>query len=125
MVPCAGHGLWLTIRMKKYAVKKAPKIITSDMMKSSIPSVGACTREDWWASRRPVVLGVAVPDCRGFHQATAESTSVWTTCSTGLPEVRRTRSIRSDRSQPDLVSGKVEITMSSTRKDWSAFVIAV
>src|SRR5690348_5607652 len=51
--PCAGHGLWVTIRMKKYAVKKAPKIITSDMMKSSIPSVGASTREERCAGGGP------------------------------------------------------------------------
>src|ERR1700759_3176974 len=52
-VPGAGHGLWLTIRMKKYAVKNAPKIITSDMMNSSIPSVGASTREDRFAGGGP------------------------------------------------------------------------
>src|SRR6202012_4407554 len=52
-VPCAGQGLWLTIRMKKYAVKNAPKIMISDMMKSSIPSVGACTPEDWGAGGGP------------------------------------------------------------------------
>ena len=45
-----------------------------------------------------------------------EAVSLWTTCSTGLFAARRTRSIRSDRSQPDFVSGKVEMTMSSTRK---------
>ena len=37
----------------------------------------------------------------------------------------RTRSIRSERSQPDFVSANVEITMSSTRKYCSALVIAV
>src|ERR1700749_1863214 len=51
--PCAGHGLWVTIRMKKYAVKKAPKIITSEMMKSSIPSVGASTRDERGAGGGP------------------------------------------------------------------------
>ena len=53
LVPAAGHGLWLTIRMKKYAVKNAPKIITSDMMKSSMPSVGAWTREERCAGGGP------------------------------------------------------------------------
>ena len=39
--------------MKKYAVKKAPKIMISEMMKSSIPSVGGSTREEWLASIGP------------------------------------------------------------------------
>jgi hypothetical protein len=39
--------------MKKYAVKKAPKIITSEMMKSSIPRTGASTREERWAGGGP------------------------------------------------------------------------
>jgi hypothetical protein len=39
--------------MKKYAVKNAPKIITSEMMKSSIPRVGAWTREERCASGGP------------------------------------------------------------------------
>src|SRR2546425_4135790 len=39
--------------MKKYAVKKAPKIITSEMMKSSIPSSGASTRDERCASGGP------------------------------------------------------------------------
>ena len=43
--------------MKKYAVKNAPKIITSEMMKSIIPSVGALTRE-LWCAEAAVVLGV-------------------------------------------------------------------
>ena len=42
-----------TTRMKKYAVKNAPKIITSEMMKSIIPSVGALTRELWCAGGGP------------------------------------------------------------------------
>ena len=46
LVPGAGHGLWFTMRMKKYAVKNAAKIITSETMNSSIPSVGASTREE-------------------------------------------------------------------------------
>src|SRR5437763_7456085 len=41
------------MRMKKYAVKNAPKIITSEMMKSSIPSVGAGTREERCAGGGP------------------------------------------------------------------------
>src|SRR2546421_12579007 len=53
VVPGAGQGSWVTIRMKKYAVKKAPKIITSDMMKRNIPSVGASTREDRCAGGGP------------------------------------------------------------------------
>src|SRR5664279_6594473 len=52
-VPAVGHGLWLTTPMKKYAVKNAPKIITSETMNSSIPSVGAWTREDWCACGGP------------------------------------------------------------------------
>ena len=39
--------------MKKYAVKKAPKIIISEMMNSSIPSVGASTREERCAAGGP------------------------------------------------------------------------
>src|SRR5436305_2651619 len=53
LVPCAGQGSCVTTRMKKYAVKNAPKIITSDMMKSSIPSVGASTREERCAGGGP------------------------------------------------------------------------
>src|SRR5438105_3675497 len=45
VVPGAGHGSPWATRMKKYAVKKAPKIITSEMMKSSIPSSWGSTRE--------------------------------------------------------------------------------
>ena len=52
-IPWGGHGSCVTTRMKKYAVKNAPKIITSEMMNSSIPSVGAFTREDWWAGGGP------------------------------------------------------------------------
>ena len=36
-----------------------------------------------------------------------------TMCSTGLPVEASTRPIRSERSQPERVSGKVEMTMSS------------
>ena len=108
-VPWAGHGLWVTIRMKKYAVKKAPKIITSEMMKSSIPSVGASTREERCAGGGPWCSAWAI-DAASIASppmplAVSEGRS-WTTCSTGLLVVRRTRSIRSARSQPDLVSGK-------------------
>src|SRR3954452_8190116 len=45
-----------TIRMKKYAVKKAPKTITSEMMNNNIPSSAGSTRElrfagggPWWS----------------------------------------------------------------------------
>ncbi len=66
--------------------------------------------------RWPVVL-VVVRDRRGFHlYAFAAAVSPWTMWSTGLPVALRTRSMRSARNQPDLVSGNVEITMSSTRK---------
>ncbi len=44
-VPVAGHGSPWAMRMKKYAVKNAPKTITSEMMKSSIPSSWGSTRE--------------------------------------------------------------------------------
>ena len=127
-LPWAGQGLWLTIRMKKYAVKKAPKIITSDMMKSSIPSVGASTREERCAGGGPWCSAWAIDAAsKGFssYAAAVSEGSSWTTCSTGRLVVRRTRSIRSARSHPDLVSGKVEIRMSSTRKYCRAFMIAV
>src|SRR5947209_8104936 len=52
-VPGAGHGSGFTTRMKKYAVKNAPKIMISDMMKRSIPSVGASTREERCAGGGP------------------------------------------------------------------------
>ena len=69
----------------------------------------------------------------GFHAAPyrygaccgAGARLLWTMCSTGFPVARRTRSTRSARSQPDFVSANVEITMSSTRKYWSVFKIAV
>jgi hypothetical protein len=51
--PAAGHGAPVATRMKKYAVKKDPKTITSEMMKSSIPSSGASTRELRFASGGP------------------------------------------------------------------------
>ena len=48
-----------------------------------------------------------------------------TTCSTGLFDALRTRSMRSARSQPERVDGSVEITMSSTRNEFSAFIVAM
>jgi hypothetical protein len=39
--------------MKKYAVKKAPKTITSEMMKSNIPSSRESTRELRFAGGGP------------------------------------------------------------------------
>ncbi len=52
----AGHGSPWATRMKKYAVKKAPKTITSEMMKSSMPSSWGSARElllagggPWWS----------------------------------------------------------------------------
>jgi hypothetical protein len=39
--------------MKKYAVKNAPKSITSDAMKSSIPRTSRLTRELWCAIGGP------------------------------------------------------------------------
>src|SRR2546429_7779112 len=44
VVPGAGQGSPWEKRMKKLAVKKAPKTITSEMMKSSIPSSCGSTR---------------------------------------------------------------------------------
>src|SRR6202161_3824322 len=44
-VPGAGHGSPCATRMKKYAVKKAPKTMISEMMKSIIPSSDGLTRE--------------------------------------------------------------------------------
>ena len=105
--------------MKKYAVKNAPKIITSEMMKSSIPSVAGSTREERWAGGGPWCSAWAIEAASiGSPKLSAVvlASSLCTTCSTGLPVARRTRSIRSARSHPDLVSGNVEITMSSTRK---------
>src|SRR5271165_884723 len=49
VVPGAGHGSPDATLMKKYAVKKAPKTITSEMMKRSIPSRCVSTRELWLA----------------------------------------------------------------------------
>ena len=49
----AGHGSWFTTRKKKYAVKNAPKSITSEMMKRYIPSIWASTRDDRLASGGP------------------------------------------------------------------------
>jgi hypothetical protein len=40
-----GQSIPLTTRTKKYAVKNEPKSITSDAMKSNIPSTDALTRE--------------------------------------------------------------------------------
>ena len=40
-----GHGMPLTTRTKKYAVKNEPKSMISDAMNSSIPSTDALTRE--------------------------------------------------------------------------------
>ena len=52
-----GHGVPAATRTKKYAVKNAPKSITSDAMKRKMPRIGASTRElrcaiggPWWAS---------------------------------------------------------------------------
>ena len=52
-VPAAGQSSFATTRKKKYAVKNAPKSITSEMMKSSIPSIDASTRDDWLAAGGP------------------------------------------------------------------------
>src|ERR1700722_15435559 len=43
--PGAGHGSPSATRRKKYAVKKAPNTMISEMMKSSIPSSDGSTRE--------------------------------------------------------------------------------
>src|SRR4051794_4779288 len=40
-----GHGVPLTTRTKKYAVKNAPKSMISDAMKRYIPSVSGLIRE--------------------------------------------------------------------------------
>src|SRR5439155_23534025 len=72
---------------------------------------------------RPAVV-IAVGDACGFH-AQASTGAFASTCSTALAVARRTRSIRSARSQPDRVAGSVEITMSSTRKNCRAFIVAV
>src|ERR1700722_19214389 len=66
VVPGAGHGSPCAMRMKKYAVKKAPKTITSEMMKRSIPSSCGSAREltlagggPWW-SWSPCAAGWAM-----------------------------------------------------------------
>ncbi len=43
----------LTTRTKKYAVKNAPKSMTSDAMKRNIPSTRESTRELWLATGGP------------------------------------------------------------------------
>src|SRR3954454_629633 len=57
-LPSIGKHVWpsATILMKKYAVKKAPKTITSEMMNNNIPSSAGSTRElrlagggPWWS----------------------------------------------------------------------------
>ena len=49
-----GHGPVLaTTRMKKYAAKNDPKSITSETMKSRMPSVWRSIRELWLASGGP------------------------------------------------------------------------
>jgi hypothetical protein len=40
-----GHAVPAETRTKKYAVKKAPKSITSEAMKRKMPRIGASTRE--------------------------------------------------------------------------------
>src|SRR4029078_1849952 len=81
--------------------------------------------------RRPVVLvvlGVPVGDGGGFHGLLRPQAAVGAsaaTCSTGFPDALRTRSMRSVRIHPERVSGRVEITMSSTRKDCTPFIVAV
>ena len=52
-VPSAGHSASFTTRMKKYAVKNAPKSMISEMMKSSIPRNWDSTRDDWLAGGGP------------------------------------------------------------------------
>ena len=87
-------------------MKNAPKSITSEMMKSSIPRNWASTREETFAGGGPWW-------CSAWAIAASISSSSLTTCSTGLPVLAWTRPIRSARSQPERVSGKVEMTMSS------------
>ncbi len=48
-----GQSIPFTTRTKKYAVKNEPNSITSDAMKSSIPSTEALTRELWCATGGP------------------------------------------------------------------------
>ena len=63
-VPGAGHGSGFTMRMKKYAVKNAPKIMISEMMKSAHPERRRLHARGAVRGRRSVVL---VGDRRGFH----------------------------------------------------------
>ena len=91
-------------------MKNAPKSITSEMMKSSIPRNCASTRDETFGRGRAVVV-VLVGDVR-LRSRRIPSARL-TTCSTGLPVEASTRPIRSLRSQPERVSGKVEMTMSS------------
>src|SRR6185312_14499321 len=78
--------------------------------------------------RWTVVVVLGVGDRGGFHDvpyATASAVSADSTCSTGLLDARRTRSMRSARIHPERVAGRVEMTMSSTRKNCSAFMTAL
>src|SRR3954454_10489565 len=85
--------------------------------------------------RRPVVLALLLVkvccDAGGFHQAGWPSWALGdevlpaTTCSTGLPVAERTRPTRSARSQPERSGSKVEMMMSSTGYQRTAFWIAV
>ncbi len=91
-------------------MKNAPKSMISEMMKSSIPRNWASTRELWLAGRRAVVLVVVVRVADGYGRGLHQLLTTWCT---GLPVDVCTRPTRSARSQPERVSGKVEITISS------------
>ena len=118
-------------------MKNAPKTITSEMMKSSIPSSGGSTRELLVRRRRAVVLVLVVPVAWAMLAASIvalamrpEPRSWWscrstTTCSTSAEVAWRTRSIRFERSQPERSSGSVEMTTSSTVNSSSALIAAV
>ena len=93
-------------------MKNAPKSMISEMMKSSIPRNWASTREELLASGGPWCSCSWAP-WRGYRGRLHQPSL--TTCSTGLPVEALTRPIRSPRSQPERVSGKVEMTMSSGR----------
>src|SRR5947209_16655199 len=133
-VPGAGHGSPCATRMKKYAVKKAPKTMISEMMKSSIPSRLVSTRElrfaagGWaaWAGPPWETLAASIStQAAGAGAGDGDGDDATTTCSTGAEVALRTRSIRFARIQPERSLGSVEITRSSTRNSSSALSTAV
>ena len=89
-------------------MKKAPKTITSEMMKSSIPSRDGSTREERFAGGGP---WCSCATAGGLHQASTGEVED-STCSTGLFVALWTRSTSLSAIHFELPSGSVEITIS-------------